>query len=98
MDIIKANLPQTTISKDYLNLTYRLIDATRKSREIERPASIRSALAIVKLAVKRSKSNNSLSLENYKEIANFVLRGGIKARPGFDESKVASKIIDAIVQ
>ena len=33
MEIIHANIPQSKLSKDFLNLTHQLIDATRKSRE-----------------------------------------------------------------
>lgn len=97
MEIIKANIPQIKISHDYLQYTHDLIQATRKSNEIERPASIRSAVAIAKLAGMREEKND-LELEQFKSIAYKVLSGGIKPKPGQDEELIAKKIINSIVR
>jgi len=98
MDIIHANIPQSKLSKDFLNLTHQLIAATRTSREIERPASVRSAIAIAKLAGMKEKKEKNLSMTDFKSISKMVLIGGIKARPGFDEDKLISKIVDNVVK
>ncbi|HME56226.1 MAG TPA: MoxR family ATPase [Candidatus Lokiarchaeia archaeon] len=96
MEIIQANIPQTTLSKDYLDLIYEIIDATRKSREIERPASIRSAIAIAKLVARKEK-DASFSISDFKNIAKMVLSGGIKARPGFEPDAIVTKIVNSLV-
>ena len=98
MEIIHANIPQSKLSKDFLNLTHELIAATRSSREIERPASVRSAIAIVKLAGMKEKKEKSLTISDFKSISKMVLAGGIKARPGFEEDKLVSKIVDNVVK
>ena len=98
MDIIHANIPQSKLSKDFLNLTHELLAATRSSREIERPASVRSAIAIAKLAGMKEKKDKSLSNSDFKSISKMVLSGGIKARPGFEEDKLIGKIVDNVVK
>ncbi len=98
MEIIHANIPQSKLSKDFLNLTHELIAATRKSREIERPASIRSAIAIAKLAGMKEKKSGSLSTKAFKNISRLVLVGGVKARPGFDEGTIIDKIVNNLVK
>lgn len=98
MDIIHANIPHTKLSKDYLNLTYELIAATRKSREIERPASIRSAIAIAKLAGRKQEVDKSLDLHQFKQIAQLVLAGGIKPRPGQQAEKIVSSIVSSVIK
>lgn len=97
MDIIHANIPQSKLSKDYLNLTYELIAATRKSREIERPASIRSAIAIAKLSGEKKRQGN-LSMREFQNIAKLVLVGGIKPRPGHKPENIISKIVKSIAK
>ncbi|QEE17375.1 AAA family ATPase [Promethearchaeum syntrophicum] len=97
MEIIHANIPQTKLSKDYIDLTYNLIDATRKSREIERPASIRSAIAITKLAAKKQ-LKKKLDINEFKKIAGLVLIGGLKPRPGFQSEQIVKKIINTVVK
>ncbi|MHA1304614.1 MAG: AAA family ATPase [Candidatus Heimdallarchaeaceae archaeon] len=98
MEIIKANTPQTKLSKDFFNLTYQLVDMTRKSREIERPASIRSAIAIAKLAGRKEKIDGDLSLADFRSIAKMVLKGGIKPKPGFDAEIIVNKIVSNVVR
>lgn len=98
MEIIKANVPELTLSKDFLDLTYQLIDATRKSREIERPASIRSAIAIAKLASRKEQIDKELTLPEFRSIAQMVLIGGIKPRPGYEAESVIKKIVQSVVQ
>ncbi|MCE7737003.1 MAG: MoxR family ATPase [Candidatus Heimdallarchaeota archaeon] len=98
MEIIQNNLPQTRLSSDYLDLTHQLVEATRKNREIERPASIRSAIAIAKLAGRRIENNNDLSNGEFKNIAMKVLAGGIKPRPGVDAEVTVKKIINQVVK
>lgn len=97
MEIIHANIPETKLSKDYLQMTYDLIDATRKTREIERPASIRSAIAIAKLAAKKEEEEE-LDIATFRKISKLVLVGGLKPRPGNDPDTVVGKIIKAIVK
>ncbi|MHA1202408.1 MAG: AAA family ATPase [Candidatus Heimdallarchaeaceae archaeon] len=97
MEIIHANIPQSKLSKDFLDLTHQLIDATRKTREIERPASIRSAIAIAKLAGAKEKKGD-LDVKTFKDISKMVLAGGVKARPGFDEDKIIGRIVDSLVK
>ncbi len=98
MEIIKNNLPQTRLSSEYLDLTHKLIDATRKGREIERPASIRSAIAIAKLAGRKMENDKDLTYGQFKKIAKRVLSGGIKPRPGVDAEVSISKIINQVVR
>lgn len=98
LEIIHANIPQCKLSKDYIELTYDIIEATRKSRDIERPASIRSAIAIAKLAGKKEADSGDLALADFKHIAKMVLLGGIKPRPGQDADNVVSKIVNAIIK
>lgn len=97
MEIIKKNIPQSRLSSDFLDLTHALIQATRNSREIDRPASIRSAIAIAKLAG-RKEENKNLELVDFKKIAHRVLQGGIKTKPGIDEQVVVKKIVDSVVR
>ena len=98
MEIIKANTPETKISKDYLELTHQLIVQTRKSREIERPASVRSAIAIAKLAGRKEASKDGLSSDAFAKIARQVLKGGIKVRPGINEDSIVQKIVSSVVR
>ena len=98
MDIIKANIPQSKLSTDLLELTHQLINATRNSREIERPASIRSAIAIAKLAGRKEKSKKGIEISEFKKISKQVLSGGIKTKPGFEANQVISKIINSVVR
>ncbi|MCE7747843.1 MAG: MoxR family ATPase [Candidatus Heimdallarchaeota archaeon] len=98
MEIIHANIPHSKLSKDFLDLTHELVSATRGQREIERPASIRSAIAIAKLAGEKEKKSGKISIKEFKDISKMVLAGGIKARPGFDESKIINRIVDNLVK
>jgi MoxR-like ATPase len=98
MEIIKNNIPQSRLSKDYLELTYRLIDVTRKSKDVERPASIRSAIAIAKLAGRAEEMNGDVSLREFKKIANLVLIGGIKVRPGVNSESYVKTIVNQVVR
>ncbi|MHA1585540.1 MAG: AAA family ATPase [Promethearchaeota archaeon] len=98
MDIIHANVPHSRLSKDYLNLTYEMIAATRKSREIDRPASIRSAIAIAKLSGAKERQKGKLSMLEFQNIAKLVLVGGIKARPGHNPENVVSTIVKSIAK
>ncbi|WP_457558945.1 AAA family ATPase [Candidatus Harpocratesius sp.] len=98
MDIIHANIPHSKLSKDYLNLTYELIAATRKNRDIERPASIRSAIAIAKMAGLHQQKNKNLKMKKFKEIAQLVLSGGIKPRPGQDAEKIIKNIVSTVAK
>ncbi len=99
LEIIHANIPQCKLSKDYMDLTYELIDATRKSREIERPASIRSGIAIAKIAaLQETRKGNAFSIADFKKIAKMVLVGGIKARPGFEPDAIIGKIVNTVVK
>ncbi len=93
MEIIKKNVPETNLSQDFLSMIYDVIDTTRKSREVERPASIRSAIAMAKLAG-RKESRDSLELKDLKKIATKVLSGGIKPKPGIDAEALVKKIVD----
>lgn len=97
MEIIKANTPESTLSSDFLELTHRIIIETRKSREIERPASVRSGIAIAKLASRKQDAGN-LSLQSFGKIAYQVLQGGIKVRPGISEDSVIKRIVDSVVR
>ncbi|MCY3413843.1 MAG: AAA family ATPase [Candidatus Heimdallarchaeota archaeon] len=98
MEIIKNNIPQSRVTKDYLDLTHQLIDATRKSREIERPASIRSAIAITKLAGRKMEISNDLTYGDFKKIAYQVLSGGIKPKPGNNAETTINRIINQVVK
>lgn len=98
MQIIKSNLPESRLSKDLLELTHDLIMATRGSNEIERPASIRSAIAIAKLAGRKEEVESTLELKDFRKIATHVLSGGIKPKPGYDADNIAKKIISSVVR
>ena len=95
MEIIKRNIPETNLSKDYLNLTYKLIDATRKNREIDKPASIRSAIAIARLAGRKHKD---LDLDGFQKIAEYVLVGGVKPKPGLKSEQVVKNLISNVLK
>ncbi len=98
MEIIKANTPEAKLSKDFMDLTHRLVVETRRSREIERPASVRSAIAIAKLAARRESQDGNLSVQDFSKIATQVLTGGIKVRPGLQEDTVVKKIVSSVVR
>lgn len=97
MEIIKANIPQSKLSVEFMDLIYKLVLATRKSNEIERPASIRSAIAIAKLAGRKEAQNKDLTRDEFKNIVNHVLIGGVKPKPGYNPDKVVNKIITSIL-
>ncbi len=98
MEIIKSNVPSLNLSKDYLGMTYDLIAATRKAREIERPASIRSAIAIAKLAGQKKRVSGGLSIGEFQKIARLVLVGGVKTRPGHEAEAVIGNLIKSIAK
>ncbi len=99
LEIIHANIPQCKLSKDYMDLTYELIEATRKSREIERPASIRSGIAIAKItALQENRAGAAFGIADFKKIAKMVLTGGIKARPGYEPESIIAKIVNSVVK
>lgn len=97
LEIIEANVAESTLAANYLELTHDLIAATRDHREIERPASIRSAIAIAKLLGRKMDKDGKIGTTAIKQIAHQVLIGGIKPKPGVKPAPLVKKLIDTVL-
>ncbi|RMG30128.1 MAG: MoxR family ATPase [Methanobacteriota archaeon] len=92
MEIVRANLPEIDLSDDILELIFRIIQATRQAREIEKPASVRAGIALAKLLWRRQ-SNGEIDMEQVADLAFNVLFGSVKFRAGIDDRKSLQAII-----
>lgn len=96
MEIIKANVPGITLSEDFLNMAHRLVIATRDNRDIKTPASIRSAIAMVKIASEIGGKKKTLTPDQFKSIAMLVLPKGIDPKPGHTGEEIILKLIQGL--
>ncbi|MFW9920405.1 MAG: AAA family ATPase [Candidatus Thorarchaeota archaeon] len=96
LDIIQANVPGSTLSKEFLQKAHQLIIATRDHREIKTPASIRSAIAIIRMASQVGGKKKDLSTKEFEQIAMLVIPKGIEAKPGFDAETITKKLLQAL--
>lgn len=103
LDIIRINLPEHfTIEESELELIYSIINETRKNViDIEIPASIRAGIAIAKLLGRKRQLEKIENVKEKKsaylhlsEIAEHVLLGSIKPKPGVKVGDVVNSIIN----
>ncbi|MCF2138010.1 MAG: MoxR family ATPase [Candidatus Thorarchaeota archaeon] len=96
MDIIRANVPEITLSKEFIQKAHQLIIATRNHREIKTPASIRSAIAIVRMASQVGGKKKEISDTEFENIAMLVLPKGIEPKPGFDAEAITKALLQGL--
>ncbi len=94
MEIIKVNNPHYAVKDTMLDQIYLLISATRNDPQVEVPASLRSGIAMARLSgielLADSGKDDKVVL---REVANFVLAGAIKPKPGVKTEAVIQKIL-----
>ncbi len=94
MEIIKVNNPHYIVKDTLLDQIYLLISATRNDPQVEVPASLRSGIAMARLSgiqlLADSGKDDKVVL---REVANFVLAGAIKPKPGVKTDAVIQKIL-----
>ena len=96
MEIIKANVPGVTLSQDFMQKAHKLVVATRDHRDIKTPASIRSAIAMVKIASEVSGKKKTLTTDQFKSIAMLVIPKGIDPKPGQTGEDITLKLIQGL--
>ncbi|MHA1791667.1 MAG: AAA family ATPase [Promethearchaeota archaeon] len=97
MEIIKLNNPFYKVPKSALDMIYNIVAATRKDKQVDVPASIRSGIAIARLVGKKLMENPDLN-ENQvlRKVAKVVLKGAIKPKPGIKIDLLVQKIISRV--
>ncbi len=93
IEIIKANIPEVQLNDYYIEKVHDLIAVTRNSKEVERPASIRTGIALAKLIWKKIEKEGDIDERDLENIAYRVLLGGIKFKPGIDREKAIWTVI-----
>ncbi len=93
LEIVKMHCRKYNLPKDVLEKVYDIISRTRNHPELEKPASIRSTIAIAKLVAERAKKTGEYNDSVIAEAAYNVLVGSLKARPGIKVEAIARSII-----
>ncbi len=102
LDIIRINLPeQFIVEESELELIYSVIKETRQNKvDIDIPASIRAGIAMAKLLGRRKlvekdkkESEKESVYTSLAEIANNVLLGSLKPKPGVKVENIIENII-----
>lgn len=96
-EIVKANVPELQLPADILDRIFDIVEATRTAREIEKPASVRAAIALSKILKLRS-ADGTIDDETFSNLAFKVLYGSVKFRPGVDERKILRGIISKVTK
>ncbi len=96
MEIVRANIPDIDLDEEIQELIFRIVQFTRDTREIEKPASVRAAIALAKLLWRR-KQIGELETEQIMDLAFNVLFGSVKFRAGVDGRRTLRSIIKKAV-
>ncbi len=93
LEIVRMHCRRYNLPKDVLDKVYTIVSRTRNHPELEKPASIRSTIAIAKLVAERARKTGNYDDDTIAEAAFNVLVGTLKARPGIRVEAVAKSII-----
>ena len=98
MKIIEHNNPYYQIEEAMLEKIYLIINRTRTHHQVQIPASLRSGIAMARLAgVSMLQSGEDNPNTIIKEVAKYVLRGAIQPKPGVKSMVVVNNIISQVV-
>ncbi|RLF24614.1 MAG: hypothetical protein DRN15_01160 [Thermoprotei archaeon] len=98
LEIVRFHCRDLYIPDEILNKIYAIVARTRKHPEVEKPASIRSTIAMARLVAKKASRTGDYSDEVVAEAAYNVLLGTLKPRPGVRVEKVARSIISEVLR
>ena len=94
LEIVKLHCRHYNIPRDVLDKIHAIVSLTRSHPDVEKPASIRSTIAIAKLVAERGKRLGEYTDEMIAETAYKVLVGALKTRPGVRPDAVARAVIN----
>mgnify|MGYP006287044061 CR=1 FL=1 len=98
MSIIEFNNPYYKIEEHILEKIYLIIDRTRHHHQVQIPASLRSGIAMARLAGLMQIKNNALNPNQIlKEVAKNVLLGAIQPKPGVKVNGIISNILSNVI-
>ena len=63
---------------------------------IERPASIRAAISMVKLLSQFKKGRRKITKAQFEKVALLVIPEGIKPKPGYNNFELAHKVLQTV--
>lgn len=95
IEILKASVPEASLSSDVYEAIHQLVAVTRNWDIVEVPASLRTGIAMLKLAAQKKDGLEKDFTNTIRSIARTVLSGSIKIRPGMDQSVVINQIVDS---
>jgi len=98
LNIIRANCPHADVPEETLDRIYQLVNRTRMDPDVEQPASIRAGIAMARLAsVQAQREKGKVTTKVLRRVAEHVLSGSVKPRPGVDAEKLSRKLINAVM-
>lgn len=96
--IIEHNNPYYSINETLLEKVYLIINQIRKHHQVEKPASLRSGIAMARLSGLIQQSNKNLNPNQVlRQIAKEVLMGAVKAKPGIKVKNVINSVLTQVI-
>jgi MoxR-like ATPase len=98
MEIIEHNNPYYTISESLLEKIYLIINRLRNHHQVQTPASLRSGIAMARLAGLIQAKNKSLNPNQVlRKIAKEILIGSIKPKPGIKTEPIIKSVLSQVI-
>ena len=98
MKIIEHNNPYYSISESLLEKIYLIINRIRNHHQVQTPASLRSGIAMARLAGLLQTRNKSLNPNQVlRKIAKEVLIGAVKAKPGIKTKPIINSVLSQVI-
>jgi MoxR-like ATPase len=96
--IIEHNNPYYSISEAMLEKIYLIINRIRNHHQVQNPASLRSGIAMARLAGLLQLKNGNLNPNQVlRKIAKEVLIGSVQAKPGVKAKSIVNSVLSQII-
>jgi len=98
MKILKLNCPEISFSEKIFKSIIDIVDYTRKSSEVARPASIRVSIGFAKLLAQRShRLGKEPDAKMIFDVGKLVLPHAIEVKPGTDLDIFVDRVLSTIL-
>lgn len=96
--IIEHNNPYYSISEAMLEKIYLIINRIRNHHQVQNPASLRSGIAMARLAgLIQLKDKNLNPNQVLRQIAKEVLIGSIQTKPGVKTKSIVNSVLSQVI-
>ncbi len=98
LKIVKSKCGEYDVGASQLELILSLVEATRDDPAVSRPASIRSSIAIARLAAERAKrAESEITNALLAQAASLILMHAIEMKPGRNREKYLKSLLTRLL-